>query len=85
MALILFGGVMTRKNGIPTWINLYYVLVMKERGIIRTLQEYRAVYRAALLLIEDMDENELEAVGEIVMSTKGYVDRFRCFPRIMRP
>ncbi len=73
---------MTRKNGIPTWINLYYVLVMKDRGIIRSLQEYRAVYRAAVLLTEDMDENELETVGKIIMEPTETADRFRCFPRL---
>ncbi len=73
---------MTRKNGIPTWINLYYVLVMKDRGIIRSLQEYREVYRAAALMIEDMDEKELETVGKIIMEPTEIVDRFRCFPRL---
>lgn len=73
---------MTRKNEIPTWINLYYVLVMKDRGIIRSLQEYRSVYRAAALMIEDMDEKELETVGKIIMEPTETVDRFRCFPRL---
>ena len=73
---------MTRKNGIPTWINLYYVLVMKDRGIIRSLQEYREVYRAAALMIEDMDEKELETVGKIIMEPTEIVDKFRCFPRL---
>ncbi|WP_026496667.1 hypothetical protein [Butyrivibrio sp. WCD3002] len=77
MALILFGGVMTRKNGIPTWINLYYVLVMKERGIVRSLQEYTATYKAVILMIEDMDEDEIEAVGKIIMKSKEPIDRFR--------
>ena len=73
---------MTRKNGIPTWINLYYVLVMKDRGIIRSLQEYTATYRAVTLMIEDMDEDGIETVGKIIMKPKEPMDRFRCFPRL---
>ncbi|WP_029319639.1 hypothetical protein [Butyrivibrio sp. AE3004] len=70
---------MPRKNGVPTWINMYYVMLARRRGNIRTFQEHKILYKAAYLLLEDMEDwarhldNILTMSGEKLLEGNGSV------------